>query len=1023
MKNILLSLLTFFLSFSSLFAQRDTEHWIAPYYASTSYTQALYLSTDSTTPFDVTVYSNNIALGTVTISKGNPQTYTVPVANIAAITPTDAFKVINKGLYLNASKPFYCTLRMVSSTTHAEIVTSKGRAGIGKEFFVAATPSPFVSTGNNFTAGILATENNTSVTVTWTGPVTFIGGTPTGTTQTFPLNKGESFIFAGNGATAANIGSFIGARIVSDKPVTLTNGNVNGNFGTSSSVGSDGILDQSVPVERLGNTFAMVRTRSTAADLEGGIVIATEDNTDIFLNGSATPAATLNQGQWYRISGDAYVVQGTSGHANMMVTTSKNVYLYQLVAVNNSNATCGFNYIPPLNCFLPRRIDEIGKINEMPLPNPTPNDMVIKLNILTEAGAAVTVNGVAPTAAQGPYSLTGNTNWVTYAIEGITGNVTIVSDKAVTAGINGGYSTSGYGGYFAGFSSIPVIAKKTGECVPGIILELDDGYDTYQWFLNGVPIPGATSHTYTPTQAGNYTVKVTMGSCPPVTTPIYKVFSCLKESTSTVNACASKVITPTFSSSTQTPVGSTMTIITPPAHGTITGPNPTTGVFTYVPNTGYIGPDVIVYKFCGNAPEFVDCEKITLNLNVVPFILTDVTIKTCQYNGKGFFDLTTAAVTTYAPVTKSFYPTMADLNANTNQITNPTNYNSAAGSVYVRVTTSEGCTGTAKITLAFFPSPVVHEATLNECFLPQAENQAIFNLTTANVTNETSVTKKYYPTFTDAGNATNEIQNATAYTSSNTAVYARVYNTDGCYSIVKITLKVIPPRRSEVLKDKIICIDAKTTLDAGPGYTSYQWSTGATTQTITDVIVGDYWVILEDNGCFVKQPVSVKKSQDPVIQEIEISNNTATVHVTGGKAPFQYAVDSPANWQDSNVFTGLTRGQHIFYVKDTYNCTPVSVDITIPNLVNAITPNGDNKNDFIDYSELAYKSNLSFMVYDRYGNKVFTGDKFNNYQWDGRHFDKKLATGTYWYHINWNESNKEKTAIKYTGWILVKNFE
>ena len=111
------------------------------------------------------------------------------------------------------------------------------------------------------------------------------------------------------------------------------------------------------------------------------------------------------------------------------------------------------------------------------------------------------------------------------------------------------------------------------------------------------------------------------------------------------------------------------------------------------------------------------------------------------------------------------------------------------------------------------------------------------------------------------------------------------------------------------------------------------------------------------------------------------------------------------------------------YKRQAYNCTPIFVEVTVPNLLNAITPNGDNKNDFIDYSELAYKENLSFVIYDRYGNKIFTGDKFNNYKWDGKHFDKKILTGTYWYHINWNEPNKEKTPIKYSGWILVKNID
>lgn len=1027
MKRFLLSLVLVFLTINTLFAQRDTEHWIAPYYASTSYTQAVYLSTDSVTPFTVTISSNNTTLpgGTVTISKNNPASFEIPVEYIAANTFADAFNVINKGLYLNGSKPFYCTLRMVSNTTHAEIVTSKGKAGIGKEFYVASTPS--IVTSYNFTAGVMATENNTVVTATWTGAVNFFGGTPTGNTQTFTLNKGQSFIFAGN--TGPN-GPFIGAKIVSDKPITLTNGNVNGNFGaTASTGGSDGILDQSVPVERLGSTFAMVRTRSIAPDLEGGIVIATENNTQVFLNGSGIATATLNQGEFYRISGSNYITQGTSGHANMLVSTSKNVYLYQLVSVEDSNATCGFNYIPPLNCFLPRKIDEIGMINQMPLPgNPTPNDMVIKLNILTEAGATVLVstNGgapTAPTAAQGPYTLTGNTGWVTYSISGVSGNLTITSTKAVTAGINGGYNTSGYGGYFAGFSSIPIISKKSGDCIPGLVLEVDDSYESYQWNLNGTAIPGATANTYTPTVAGNYTVKVTMGTCPPVTTPIYKAFTCLQQTTQSIYICGTKVITPTFTNSTQTAVPGTVVILTQPTNGTATL-NPSTGVITYIPNPGYLGPDKIVYKFCGNAPEFIDCEQITLNLNLVPFVLTDRTIKACQYAGKGYFDLTTANVTDNAvPTTKKFYPTLADLNAGTNQITTPTNYFSGAGTVYVHVTTSEGCVGTAKITLDFYPTPVVNDATLTKCFIENNESQGVFDLTAAVVTSESPVTKKYFPTFTDASNGTNEILNPTLYIAGNGFVYTRVFNSNGCYAIAKINLAVTPPKRSTTLVDKFICIDDRTSLDAGPGYKSYQWSTGATTQTIQGVPVGTYSVVLEFDGCFVKQTVNVKKSQDPVITSIEISNNTATVNVTAGTGPYKYAVDGITTWQDSNVFTNLTRGEHTFYVKDAVDCTPVSVVVTVPNLVNAITPNGDNVNDYIDYSELAYKQNLSFVIYDRYGNKIFTGDKFNNYRWDGKHYDKKILTGTYWYHINWTEPNAEKTPVKYTGWILVKNRE
>lgn len=56
--------------------------------------------------------------------------------------------------------------------------------------------------------------------------------------------------------------------------------------------------------------------------MEGGIIIATENGTDIYLNDSTTPVATINEGEYYRILANQYKNQG-GGHFNMYVKPLK----------------------------------------------------------------------------------------------------------------------------------------------------------------------------------------------------------------------------------------------------------------------------------------------------------------------------------------------------------------------------------------------------------------------------------------------------------------------------------------------------------------------------------------------------------------------------------------------------------------------------------------------------------------------------------------------------------------------------
>ncbi|WP_326983161.1 T9SS type B sorting domain-containing protein [Chryseobacterium sp. MYb264] len=457
--------------------------------------------------------------------------------------------------------------------------------------------------------------------------------------------------------------------------------------------------------------------------------------------------------------------------------------------------------------------------------------------------------------------------------------------------------------------------------------------------------------------------------------------------------------------------------------------NPANYTFAYVVN-GTPVTNPANYQFSANTTvnvivkdnsgTFCDNPDAKIILTPQPVNKTDVTLFSCPMNGQAVFDLTQANVTTQTNVTKQYYRTLADLNAGTNEITNPATFSSVEGEVYVKINTSTGCTAIAKITLKHYPVPTVNDVTIRTCFNMNNVSTGTFNLTVAAVTTETGITKKYFTNYNDALAEINEITNPLAYISANGAAYIKVINSNGCGSIAKVTLNVIPPVYSTILKDQIICIENTTTLDAGSGFTSYLWSTGATTQSITNIGVGTYWVDLKTGDCILRQEVKVIPSESPVIKEIHLEGNTAAVEVKGGRAPYQYSLDG-IKWQESNVFSNLIRGENTFYVKDFYNCDPVVVTVTVPNLVNVITPNGDGYNDTINYSELGYKKNLSFTIYDRYGNKIFEGTSFNNYTWDGTIQGRKVPTQTYWYHLTWDEPSKDKPQIKFTGWILMKN--
>lgn len=284
-----------------------------------------------------------------------------------------------------------------------------------------------------------------------------------------------------------------------------------------------------------------------------------------------------------------------------------------------------------------------------------------------------------------------------------------------------------------------------------------------------------------------------------------------------------------------------------------------------------------------------------------------------------------------------------------------------------------------------------------------------------------SLTPLFFGSIADARNNVNPISASQTLSTASKTFGIRLQNSTDCPNAGEITIIKKTPNESLVLKDKPICGNSTTSLDAGSGFDYYKWSTGEEgilKSNISNVGVGTYYVDLTSNGCTYRQTVKVTTSELPQITNINVSGSTATVFATGGTPPYQYSLDN-ITFQDSNIFSNVPRGLRKVYLKDAQNCETINKEFLILNLINVITPNDDGKNDVLDYSDLSIKKDVKIEIFDRYGNQVFLSQK-TPYIWDGKINGRVLSTGTYWYILNWIEPGTN-LPVTYKGWVLLKN--
>ncbi|GAL77133.1 internalin [Nonlabens ulvanivorans] len=200
-------------------------------------------------------------------------------------------------------------------------------------------------------------------------------------------------------------------------------------------------------------------------------------------------------------------------------------------------------------------------------------------------------------------------------------------------------------------------------------------------------------------------------------------------------------------------------------------------------------------------------------------------------------------------------------------------------------------------------------------------------------------------------------------------------------------------------------------LDAGAGYSSYLWSTGEMTQTITVNQGGDYDVtVFNADGCDSTATITVIESDVAVIERIdigqfEVNTNQLTAIVTGS-GDYEYSLDDFV-YQDSPRFNNLYPGYYTIYVKDKNGCGTVSMDAVIIGGPPYFTPNQDGYHDTWQVIAIETVPDANIYIFDRYGKLIKQIDA-QGIGWDGTYNGNPMPSSDYWYLVELSDGRSFK---------------
>ena len=368
--------LCFFAQVDNLYAQssRGTEFWVGfPGNISNQGLRQLYITAEADAEVNINIVNPAFST-TVNVASGSLTTVNLP--NTVDIQTSGV--VEDKGIHITSDVPVTVyAMNQQQATTDAYLALPLD--AIGTEYYVMAYTRDVSSSSLNSQLTIVATEDNTSVTIT---PTVTSSGFTAGVPGNVVLNAGQTFQLRSNATNADYTGSYV----VADKPISVFGGNDCTNI-SGSLRACDHLVQQMVPITAWGRSFVTV---PLATRLAGDVfrVLASENNTEVNINGVVV--ANLNAGQFYE------TILGSNTYSR--ITSNNPILLGQYSRSSEADGVTSdpfFSLVPPDEQFLSSYVVSAGTpnipINFLNITSPTSNTGNVLLNGLSVDASAWTV--------------------------------------------------------------------------------------------------------------------------------------------------------------------------------------------------------------------------------------------------------------------------------------------------------------------------------------------------------------------------------------------------------------------------------------------------------------------------------------------------------------------------------------------------------------------------------------------------------------------------------------------------------